>query len=318
MVICRMEKTMKLHTPVLLNEVIKYLAIKSSGTYVDATFGRGGHSTKIIELLGRKGRLIAFDRDPEAIASAKKQLGADSRFKIFHASFSKLEECIKAENLVGKLDGILLDLGVSSPQLEDPERGFSFMREGKLDMRMDTTRGEDAAQWLSKISEEDLTNVLWQYGEERYARRVARFITVAKKEAPIETTQQLAAIIARAVPSRNKGKNPATRSFQAIRIAVNGEIDELKLALDQAYKLLKKGGRLLVISFHSLEDRIVKQYIHNKERSGGDIPARLPIKHRKMSPLMRRVGRAVKPSAEEIASNPRARSAVLRIAEKLL
>ena len=316
MVACRMEKTFEEHQPVLLEEVINHLTIKMDGIYIDATFGRGGHSQSILKHLGPSGHLFAFDQDPEAVAYAEKTFADDRRFKIFHAAFSKLQALLTAEGFAGKIDGILFDLGVSSPQLDNPNRGFSFMRTGNLDMRMDTSQGEDAKEWLSKIPEKELADVLWSLGEERFSRRIAHAIVEAREEAPITTTKQLADIIAKAVPTREKGKNPATRSFQAIRIAVNRELDELDQGLQQAFEVLKVGGRLLVISFHSLEDRLVKHFIQRKERSG-EIPARMPIKQKDLDPpLLKRVGRAIKPSEKEIAKNPRARSAVLRIAEK--
>lgn len=317
MVACRMEELHQLHQPVLLTEVIANLAIQADGIYVDATFGRGGHAQAILDKLGPHGRLLAFDKDAEAIAHAQKQLGTDSRFAVHHGSFAELQQVLEKQGLMGKINGILLDLGVSSPQLDDPERGFSFLRSGKLDMRMNVTQGIDAATWLATISETELANVLWEYGEERYSRRIARAIIVARQETAITTTTQLAEIIAAAHPAWEKGKNPATRSFQAIRIAINHELDELKSVLMQCLKSLKVGGRLLVISFHSLEDRLVKHFIQDQER-GESFPAGLPIKHERIHSTMKRIGRAMKPSAQEIAMNPRARSAVLRIAEKIL
>jgi 16S rRNA (cytosine1402-N4)-methyltransferase len=305
------------HLPVLLNEVLDNLVIKPNGIYVDATFGRGGHSEAILNQLNADGRLYAFDKDPEAIAHAKQQFGHDKRFAIHHGSFASLEIYLKSQNVFGQIDGILLDLGVSSPQLDNAERGFSFMREGKLDMRMDSSRGVDAATFIATIAEEELAKILWEYGEERYSRRIARAIVAARKETVFTTTTQLAAVIAAAHPAWEKGKNPATRSFQGIRIAINQELADLEEGLKQSLEALKVGGRLLVISFHSLEDRLVKHFVQDQER-GQQFPAGLPIKHVETQKRMQRVGRAIKPSAREIASNPRARSAVLRIAEKLL
>jgi len=315
MVACRMIKTFDTHQPVLLDEAILHLAIKTTGTYIDATFGRGGHSQVILDHLGPEGRLYAFDKDPDAVAYAKIQFAHDKRFTIFHASFAKLKKCLIPENVAGKIDGVLFDLGVSSPQLDNPNRGFSFMRAGTLDMRMDTTQGEDASEWLNKVSEKELADVLWTWGEERFSRRIAHAIVLARAETPIQTTDQLSHIIAAAVPFREKGKNPATRSFQAIRIAINRELEELEYGLESAFELLKVGGRLAVISFHSLEDRLVKQFIHHKEQ-GPLLPARLPVKQVNVHVQLKKIGRAIKPSEQEIASNPRARSAILRIGEK--
>lgn len=316
MVACRMEDIVNQHQPVLLAEVIANLAIKTDGVYVDATFGRGGHTQAILNQLGPKGRLLAMDKDPEAIAHAKQQFADDARFTIQHGSFAELEKFLKTQNLFGKVDGVLLDLGVSSPQLDAPERGFSFMREGKLDMRMDSSQGIDAATWIATVSEQDLANVLWQYGEERFSRRIARAIVAARQQTPITTTTQLAEIVAAAHPAWQKGKNPATQTFQGIRIAINQELDDLENGLKQSFEALNIGGRLLVISFHSLEDRLVKHFIQDHER-GEQFPARMPIKQESIHPKAKRLGRAIKPSAQEIAQNPRARSAVLRIAEKL-
>lgn len=317
MVACRMEDRVNQHQPVLLAEVIANLAIQTDGIYVDATFGRGGHAQAILNKLGPHGRLLAMDKDPAAIAHARQQFADDPRFTIQHSSFATIEKFLRNQDIFGKVDGILLDLGVSSPQLDDPERGFSFMREGKLDMRMDSSHGIDAATWLANVSEQELAKVLWEYGEERFSRRIARAIVTARQETPIATTTQLAEIVAAANPAWEKGKNPATRSFQAIRIAINHELDDLHQGLKDCLEALKVGGRLLVISFHSLEDRIVKHFIQDHER-GEQFPVGLPIKHDSIRPRMKRLGRAIKPSAQEISVNPRARSAVLRIAEKLL
>lgn len=316
MVACRMEDIVNQHQPVLLAEVIANLAIKPDGIYVDATFGRGGHTQAILNQLGPNGRLFAMDKDPAAIAYANQRFATDKRFTIQHGSFANVENFLVKENVFGKVDGILLDLGVSSPQLDDPERGFSFMREGKLDMRMDSSHGIDAATWLATVPQDELAKVLWEYGEERFSRRIARAIVSARLQTPITTTTQLAEIVAAANPAWEKGKNPATRSFQAIRIAINHELEDLENGLKQTLDSLKVEGRLLVISFHSLEDRLVKHFIQGHER-GEQFPAGLPIKHENINPRMRRLGRAIKPSAQEIAQNPRARSAVLRIGEKL-
>lgn len=316
MVACRMEEKENLHQPVLLAEVIDQLAIKADGVYVDATFGRGGHSQAILNQLGPSGRLIAMDKDPEAIVYAHHAFEHDKRFVIKQGSFAKLKTFLESQQLVGQVDGILFDLGVSSPQLDNPERGFSFLRPGKLDMRMDSTAKLDAASWIASVSEAELANVLWEYGEERFSRRIARAIVTARQVEPITTTTQLAGIIAEAHPAWQHGKNPATRSFQAIRIFINHELDDLQQGLIQSLDVLKIGGRLLVISFHSLEDRIVKHFIQEQER-GQSFPAGLPIKQENIKTRMKRRGHAIKPNEQEIESNLRARSAVLRIAEKL-
>lgn len=316
MVACRMTKPIHQHQPVLLAEAIDNLGIKPDGVYVDATFGRGGHSKVVLSHLGPTGRLLAMDKDPEAIACANQHFSSDKRFAIYHGSFAALKTFVKNQNVAGKVDGILFDLGVSSPQLDNPERGFSFQQSGKLDMRMDSSSGLDAATWIATVSETDLANVLYEYGEERFSRRIARAIVTARTETPIVTTQQLAEIVAKAHPAWEKGKNPATRSFQGIRIFINQELDDLKQGLEQALEALNVGGRLLVISFHSLEDRIVKHFIQHHERGDDHLPARLPVKHVDHTARLRRLGRAIKPSSEEVERNPRARSAVLRIAEK--
>ncbi len=317
MVACRMDELDQSHLPVLLAEVTENLSVKADGIYVDATFGRGGHAQEILKRLGENGKLILIDKDPLAIAHAKQTFGKDPRCVIKHGSFAKLSMILEDLGLVGKVDGILLDLGMSSPQLDDADRGFSFQREGKLDMRMNTTEGQSAAQWIATVKEEDLANTLWAYGEERFSRRIARSIVKHRLENPITTTKELAEIVAAAIPRWEKGKNPATRSFQAIRIEINHELDELKQVLDQCLEGLSVKGRLLVISFHSLEDRIVKRFIQTHEK-GGDFPPGLPVTHDMWHPRLKRIGKAVKPSSQEVAVNARARSAVLRIAEKLL
>lgn len=316
MVACRMKETYNEHESVLLAEVLANLAIKPHGVYVDATFGRGGHAQAILNQLGPTGRLLALDKDPQAILYARRHFSHDSRFSIKHGSFATLESFVVEQNLLHKIDGIFFDLGVSSPQLDDPERGFSFMRSGKLDMRMDDTQGLTAAEWLAKVSETELARVLFEYGEERYSRRIARAIVAARVQAPITTTEQLAEIVARAHPAWQMGKHPATRSFQAIRIAINEELADLEQGLQQSLDVLAVGGRLLVISFHSLEDRLVKQFMQQQER-GNDFPAGLPVKQSDIQARLKRLGRSVKPSSQEIARNPRARSAILRIGEKL-
>jgi 16S rRNA (cytosine1402-N4)-methyltransferase len=317
MVACRMNEESVTHLPVLLDEVMENLITKPDGNYVDATFGRGGHAQAILDRLGPDGRLLTLDKDPEAVAHAKLRLARDKRFVIQHASFAELQEYLTDMDVFGKVDGILFDLGVSSPQLDDAERGFSFMRDGKLDMRMNSAAGIDAASWIAKVEEETLANILWEYGEERFSRRIARSIVEKRTETPISTTKQLADIVSAAIPRWEKHKHPATRSFLAIRIAINHELDELQTALDQSLDALRIGGRLAVISFHSLEDRMVKRFIQHHEK-GGDFPRGLPVTQDMFHSRLKRLGRAIKPADKEITFNPRARSAVLRIAEKLL
>ncbi len=304
------------HRPVLLAEVLAALAVHPSGCYVDATFGRGGHAAALLEALGPRGRLLALDRDPEARRWATSRFGDDVRFTFVQGTFSRLTEMISAHGLAGRMDGVLLDLGVSSPQLDDPGRGFSFSQDGPLDMRMDPTTGDSAAVWLNRVEETELARVLAEFGEERFYRRVARAIVVGRQQAPITTTVRLASIIAGAVPTREPGKHPATRSFQAIRIAVNDELDELRAVLPQVVRMLAPGGRLVVISFHSLEDRVVKRFMHEQAR-GQELPPDLPVRGVPEGRTLRLIGRPVRPGAAEIAANPRARSAVLRVAERL-
>lgn len=304
------------HQPVLLAETLENLVIQPEGIYVDATFGRGGHSLAILNQLGPKGRLLAMDKDPAAVAYAKQNF-VDERFTIQHGSFAELEHFLKSQNVLGKVNGILFDLGVSSPQLDEAERGFSFMRSGQLDMRMDNSQGMDAATWIASVEEKELANVLWEYGEERFSRRIAKAIVAVRAQSSIITTHQLAKIVSEAIPSWEKGKHPATRSFQAIRIAVNNELDDLKQGLVQSLKALQKRGRLLVISFHSLEDRIVKHFMQ-KQANADQFPAKLPIKYVHFQPEFKRLGRTIKPSSHEVSRNPRARSAILRVGEKLV
>lgn len=311
-----MAEQFQAHIPVLLHEAVDGLVQSPSGIYVDATFGRGSHSSAILKKLNAEGRLIAFDKDPEAITHANQTI-KDPRFSIHHASFADLSGVLARLNCMGQVEGILFDLGVSSPQLDTPERGFSFVREGRLDMRMDTSQGTDAMHWLASIAEQDLADVLWQYGEEKFSRRIARAIVSARAIAPITTTLQLADIITRAVPVKNyQDKHVATRSFQAIRIAVNQELTDLESALPQAFNALAVKGRFAVISFHSLEDRIVKQFVRLHEK-GVELPRGLPIKNtHAFGGRLKSVGKAIKPSQTELNLNPRARSAILRIAEK--
>lgn len=305
------------HRPVLFDEALDGLSIRRDGIYVDGTFGRGGHAGAILQQLGEQGRLIAFDKDPEAIAHAIERFGDDIRFQIVADSFATLPQVIAQQGLVGRLDGILLDLGVSSPQLDDAARGFSFRFDGPLDMRMNPLAEPSAAEWIAGVKEQELAQVLKEYGEERYAKRIARAIVDARKECAIATTGQLADIIRKANPAWERHIDPATRSFQAIRIFINRELDDLQQCLEQVPALLAAGGRLVVISFHSLEDRIVKQFIQRQSR-GPDLPRGLPLRQDQIAvPPMRAVGRAVRASEQEIEENPRSRSATMRIAEKV-
>jgi len=300
------------HKSVLLEEAVDALAIRPDGAYIDATFGRGGHSRLILDRLGPRGRLIALDRDPEAVAAGKRI--DDARFCMVHASFAELAGVLERLGLEG-VDGVLLDLGVSSPQLDAAARGFSFRRDGPLDMRMDTSRGQTAAQWLETAGEIEIREVIRDYGEERFAKQIAKAIVAARQREPVVTTGQLADIVGAAVRTREKGKDPATRTFQAVRIYLNQELAHLSLALPQILDSLSAGARLAVISFHSLEDRIVKRFMHDAAHA--DVPLRLPLRARELpQPRLRLVGKPVRPSAGEIAANPRARSATLRVAER--
>ncbi|MFZ5555898.1 MAG: 16S rRNA (cytosine(1402)-N(4))-methyltransferase RsmH [Pseudomonadota bacterium] len=301
------------HRPVLVTEAVEALNPRADGIYVDATFGRGGHSRAILARLGPRGQVIGLDRDPQAVAAGEAL--ADARLRVVHSAFSRLAEVLRELGVTG-VDGILFDLGVSSPQLDDAGRGFSFRLDGPLDMRMDTTHGPTAAEWLATVSERDLGEVIRRYGEERFAKSVARAIVAARTREPIATTRQLAGIVAKAVRTREPGQDPATRTFQALRIRINQELEELPLALAQSVGMLKPGGRLVVISFHSLEDRAVKQFLR-EQSSTAHIPARLPLRAADLpQPRLRLVGKPVRPGAAEVAENPRARSAVMRVAER--
>jgi len=302
------------HTAVLLEEAVDGLKVCGDGTYVDCTFGRGGHSRLILARLGTNGRLVALDRDPQAVSAGGEI--EDGRFRILHGRFSRLAE-LAARAGIARADGILLDLGVSSPQLEDAHRGFSFRFDAPLDMRMDPESGLTAADWLAHAPEQEIREVIRTYGEERFAKQIAAAIVAARARGPVGTTRELAALVAKAVPTRESHQDPATRTFQAIRIHLNQELEELSLVLPQSVELLAPGGRLVVISFHSLEDRIVKRFLREASRADR-LPARLPVRARDLpQPRLRLVGRAVKPSAAEIAANPRARSAIMRVAERL-
>lgn len=306
------------HLSVLFDESIDALAVKSNGNYLDCTFGRGGHSRGILTRLGDDGGLLAIDRDLAAVNSEyADDIRIDHRFSLHHGCFSELESVIQQYDWQNKIDGVLMDLGVSSPQLDDSERGFSFLREGPLDMRMDDSCGISAADWLQKVDEKDLVKVLFEYGEERFSRRIAKAVIDKRKKSALHTTLDLARLIEEVVPGREKNKHPATRSFQAIRIAINNELGELKQGLQQAINVLRPGGRLVVISFHSLEDRIVKRFIKNE--SGGKFnPGKLPIKEVDIEQgILKKIGKAIKAGELEIQKNPRARSAIMRIAEKV-
>ncbi|MBQ5941185.1 16S rRNA (cytosine(1402)-N(4))-methyltransferase RsmH [Massilia sp. AB1] len=304
------------HRTVLLDEAVDALNLegaRTSGTYIDGTFGRGGHSRLILSRLSDSGRLFAFDKDPQAIATA--QQVADARFAIVHDSFATMHDALAARG-IQQVDGILLDLGISSPQVDDATRGFSFRQDGPLDMRMDTTRGMSAAEWIATAPQTELEKVIRDYGEERYAFQIAKAIVARRAIEPISTTRQLAAIVADTVKTREKGKDPATRTFQAVRIFINKELEDLEAGLSAAYAMLAPGGRMSVISFHSLEDRIVKQFFASKAKVAQP-DRRLPIRAADLpQPLMKLIAKT-KPSDEEVDANPRARSAVLRVAERL-
>ena len=306
----------KEHVPVLLGPVLEGLNIQPAGWYVDGTFGRGGHSSALLKLLDNEGRLLAIDRDPQAIAQVDEALQQDPRFELIHGEFAELKNYAIERKFLGKVDGLLLDLGVSSPQLDEAARGFSFQSDGPLDMRMDPTRGSSAAEWLEQVDEKDLKKVLSQLGEERFAGRIARAIVATRVLTPIRTTTQLADIVKAVVPSRGPRKNPATKTFQAIRIFVNKELEQLQKALADSLDLLCPGGRLCVISFHSLEDRRVKRFIRDAAQEPAQFRG-LPNIPAEYHPRLKSIGKVVSASEQEIAANVRARSARLRIAERL-
>lgn len=304
-----------MHQTVLLREAVDALVTLPDGFYVDGTFGRGGHSQYLLQCLNDNGRVLGVDKDLAAQVVAHELAESEPRFEFFHGSFAQLPHQLR-EMGIDAVDGILLDLGVSSPQLDEGDRGFSFMHDGPLDMRMDTSRGETAAQWLSHADLQDISGVLKEYGEERFARRIAAAIIAAREESPIETTGQLARVVSEAHPRWEKHKHPATRSFQAIRIKVNRELEDLQAFLSVALDLLRVGGRLVVISFHSLEDRLVKRYMRDMAR-GDSLPRGVPVTESALNRRMRLLGKAVRASDEEVAGNVRARSAVMRVAEKI-
>ncbi len=304
------------HLPVLLTETVVSLDVKPNGIYVDGTFGRGGHARAVLAQLSEQGQLLGLDKDPAAIAAGKSLAEEDPRFSIEQCSFAELATPINARLWQGKIDGILLDIGVSSPQIDVAERGFSFQKDGPLDMRMNPDVGISAAQWLAKAEMADIETVIKTLGEERYGKRIARAIVETREHTPITTTKQLATLVDKASPSREKNKHPATRTFQAIRIYINNELEDLKSGLEQALDVLTVGGRLAVISFHSLEDRIVKRYFRD-QALGDDYPSDFPIRAADLNPRIRLIGKAIKAGKAELGANPRARSAVLRVVEKL-
>jgi len=304
------------HETVMLKPAVDALIGDSTGFYVDGTFGRGGHSRQILSVLEAQGRLLAIDKDPQAISTANKDFAGDTRFEVVQGSFSTLAALVESAGKMGKVNGVLLDLGVSSPQLEEAQRGFSFMHDGPLDMRMNPNEGQSAAQWLAVAAEEEIADVIYRYGEEKFSRRMARAIVEQRKVAPISSTLQLAEIVKQANPAWEKHKHPATRAFQGIRIHINRELEDLESVLSQALEVLSIGGRLVVISFHSLEDRMVKQFI-NKQAKGDDFPAGVPVRTSDLNPRMKKIGKAVKASDAEVAGNQRSRSAIMRIAEKI-
>lgn len=307
---------MNTHEPVLLQEALKGLDINPSGIYIDCTFGRGGHSFEILARLGQHGRLIAIDKDLSAVKYAQEKFANDSRFQIIHGSFKNLDKIVDSLQINGKVNGILMDLGVSSPQLDDKDRGFSFLHEGPLDMRMDNTQELSAETFVNNASEQEMAEIFREFGEERFAKRISHAIACARKDTPIVTTTQLSEIVKQANPRWERHKHPATRVFQAIRIYVNQELSDLMSALEQSLDVLAVGGRLVVISFHSLEDRIVKNFMQKQEK-GDELPKEVPIKYINLKTNFKRIGKAIKPLTAEVQRNVRARSAILRIGEKL-
>ncbi len=304
------------HQSVLLRESVDALITDIDGFYVDGTFGRGGHSREVLSRLSAKAQLMAVDKDEQAIAEAENQFASDARFSIRHGSFSQLNQWLIEIDQLGKVNGILLDLGVSSPQLDEAHRGFSFMQDGPLDMRMDRTQGETAAQWINSASQADIARVLKEYGEERYSKRIARAIVEYRDEQPFVTTHELSKVVTEANPAWEKGKHPATRAFQAVRIHINNELSDLDVILEQALAALAVGGKLVVISFHSLEDRRVKRFIRQQVQ-GDRLPIGVPVRDEELNKRLRSMGKMVKAGEQELSVNPRARSAVMRVAEKI-
>ena len=303
------------HTPVLAAEALEGLALEAGGYYVDATFGRGGHTALLLQALGREGRVLALDRDPQAIAAGRRRFADEMRLTLEHASFADLATLVPAHAQQRPCRGVLFDLGVSSPQLDDAQRGFSFRADGPLDMRMDPTQGQPVSAWLARASVDEIRQVIATFGEERFARRVAQAIVAARRERALSRTGELAALVAGAVRSREPGKHPATRTFQALRMFVNDELGQIERGLDQALALLAVGGRLVVISFHSLEDRLVKSFIRTHSEAD-PVLAKLPMRLPGATPALRRIGGKLRASTEEVAANLRARSAVMRVAER--
>jgi len=312
-----MEVQQNQHRPVLLKETVAALAVRRDGFYLDGTFGRGGHTTEILKQLGAEGRILAMDQDPQAIEVAEQKFAADGRFEIIQKNFESMEEVITSRGMMQKVNGILLDIGVSSPQLDDASRGFSFIRPGPLDMRMNPQVGQSAAEWLATVEEYDLTTVLMHFGEEKFARRIANAIVETRKETRINDTVQLANIIEAAIPVKSKNKHPATKSFQAIRIYINRELEVLEQALSAGLNVLAVGGRLAVISFHSLEDRMVKRFFREMSR-GPQIPKDIPILAKDLKQPYKLIGKAIKPGKQEVQENPRSRSSVLRVIERVM
>ncbi len=304
------------HTTVLLHEAVDALVTDTDGFYVDGTFGRGGHTAELLGRLSDQGSVLAIDKDPQAISAGQQRFAKDARLQLFHGSFADLQNVAAEMGKTGEISGVLLDLGVSSPQLDQAERGFSFMRDGPLDMRMDTSRGLSAAEWIAAADEQDIARVIKEYGEERFARRMASAVVKERVKAPITGTVQLAGILAAAHPAWERGKHPATKAFQAIRIFINRELEDLEDLLAQIIDNLKVGGRLVVISFHSLEDRRVKRFIRDQEQ-GIKLPKNLPIRDVDRGVRLVKVGKAIKPAVTEVDGNIRSRSAVMRIAERV-
>lgn len=304
------------HQPVLLDEVIEALNIDADGFYIDGTFGRGGHSRAILQRLSKNGRLLAFDKDPDAIASASTEFINDTRFTLIQGSFAMLKQQVEQHNMLGKVAGVLLDFGVSSPQLDNPQRGFSFRFDAPLDMRMDTSSGKPISEWLNNAKEKEIADVIYQYGEERASRRIARAIVLQREQQAIETTSQLATLIKTVLPTKKQDIHPATKTFQALRIFINNELLDIEAVLPQAVDVLAKQGRLVTISFHSLEDRIVKRFIRDESRPK-DLPREIPIMPDATDLRLKTIGKKMKAKQREVENNPRARSAVVRVAERL-